>query len=123
MSTVKTAIDKARSETKALQKKIEANTAKRHAELRAEVADAATDAKRLATSIKTLAAGQRADAKQHLQDAASRLEEAATHAKSVADASEAQLRLTNRAMFDRTQLALQNVSHAIALTRSSASKN
>ena len=123
MSTVKTAIDKARSEAQALEKKIEADTAKRHAELRVEVENTATDAKRLAASIKTLADGQRADAKQHLRDAAARLEEAATHAKSVAGASEAQLRATNHAMFDRAQLALQNISHAIALTRSSTSKN
>ncbi|MGP6159889.1 MAG: hypothetical protein ACLPYS_20730 [Vulcanimicrobiaceae bacterium] len=123
MSAVKDAVDKARSDARALQQKIEANTAKNQAALRADLESASTHAHQLAASVKTLAEGQRADAKQHLSNAAARLEDAATRAKTAASATELELKKANQAALDRARAAVQNLSHAVAAKRATASKN
>ena len=123
MSTLKDAVTKARGEVQSLHKRIEATTATNHAAIRSDLEATAEQARQLASSVKTLAEDQRADAKQHLKDAATQLEDAAKQAKAVGGASEADVKKANQAMLDRARLALQNISHAIAAARTTASKN
>ena len=123
MSTVKDAIDKARSDTQQLHKKIEASAAKNHAALRTELQNAAADAQKIAQSLKTLGEGQRSDAKQHIKDAGTALEQAVSRAKDVAAAADADLKQKNRAMIEKTRDAVQSLSQAVAAKRSTISKN
>ena len=122
MTNIKDALDRARSDAQDLHKKLEANTAKDHAALRADVENAAAQAQKLAASLRTAVEGQRADAKQHLEDAAAQLEDAAKHVRDAAGASEAQLKQTNRAMLAKTRVALQSLSRAVASLRPTTAK-
>lgn len=122
MDTIKDALTKARSEAQDLHKQIEANTAKNHATLRADVQTAGVQAQKLGASLRTVVDGQRSDAQQHIQDAATKLEDAAKHARDVAGASEAQLEQTNQAMLAKVRGALQNLSNAIAARRPATAK-
>lgn len=122
MSDFKEVLDRARTEAQELHKKIEASTAKNHAALRTDIANAAAQAQKLADSLKTVAQGQRDDAKQHLKDAVSQLEDVAKHAHAVADANETQLKETNRAILQKTRDAAASLSHAIAEQRSAVAK-
>ena len=123
MSTAKDVLYRARVDGQAIHQKIAAATAKNEAAIRADLESAAADAKRLGDSLKTAAEGQRADAKQQLNEASSRFVQAAAEAKALGAASDAQIRAANQAMIDKTRVALLNLSHAIASTRSAASKN
>ena len=116
------AVDQARSDARDLYKKIEAGTTKNHATVRADLQDAASKEQRLASSLKTVAQDQRTDAKAHLEHAAVMLEAAASAAKSVAQASDAELRVANLAMLERTRDAVQDVSRAVAAKRGAAAK-
>jgi hypothetical protein len=117
MSTIKDALDRARSEAQDLHKKIEAGTAKDHAALKAEVQESATKAQQLAASLKTVIDGQRDDAKQHIKDAAAHLDDAAKHARDLATASDAQIKSANKAMLSKVRDAAENLSHAVASRR------
>jgi hypothetical protein len=119
VSTIKDALDHARSQDKDLHKKIEADTAKDHAALKVEVQDSATKAQQLAASLKTVIDGQRDDAKQHVKDAAAQLDDAAKHARDHASANDAQLKAANQAMLSKVRDAAENLSHAIASRRTS----
>jgi hypothetical protein len=117
VSNLKEALDKARSETQDLHKRIDATTAKDHAAIRADVEVSADKAKQLAASLKTIVDGQRADAKKHIEDAASQLEDAAKHARDLAKASDAQLKERNRAMLGKVRDAAESLSQAVASER------
>lgn len=122
-TTMKTALDQARSDAQSLHKRIDDFTAKDRAATKADFEKAGADARKLAATLKTLSETQKADAKQHLKDAATRLEDAANHAKDIAAASEADIKQKNAAMLDRTRAAVQSVSRAIAAQRPKISKN
>jgi hypothetical protein len=117
VSTIKDALDRARSEAQDLHKKIEAGTAKDHAVLKVELQDSATKAQQLAASLKTVVDGQRDDAKQHVKDAAAHLDDAAKHARDLAGASDAKLKAANQAMLSKVRDAAENLSHAVASRR------
>jgi ABC-type transporter Mla subunit MlaD len=120
VSTVKDALDQARSEAQDLHKKIEAGRAKDHAALKAEVQDSANKAQQLAASLKSVIDGQRDDAKQHVKDAAAHLDDAAKHARDLASANDAQLKAANQAMLSKVRDAAENLSRAIASRRTTA---
>jgi hypothetical protein len=117
VSNIKEALDKARSETQDLHKRIDATNAKDKAAIRADVEVSAGKAKQLAASLKTIVDGQRADAKKHIDDAASQLEDAARHARDLANASDAQLKERNRAMLGKVRDAAESISLAVATER------
>ncbi len=122
MTTITDALGRARSEAQELHKQIEANTAKNHAALKADIQEAGVRAKQLASSLKATADGQRADAKHHVKDAISKLEDLAKHAHDVASAGEAQLKEKNLAMLEQAGSALRSLSQALAADRSKAGK-
>jgi len=120
LSKIKDALDHARSEAQELHKQIEANTAKDHAALKADLVNAGAKAQKLADSLKTVVDGHRSDAAQHIKDAAKQLEDAAKHTRDVADASASQLKDHNKALLSKIHSAAQSLSHAVASTRSHA---
>jgi hypothetical protein len=120
LTKIKDALDHARSEAQELHKQVEANTARDHAALKADLVKAGAKAQQLANSLKSAVDGQRSDAAQHIKDATKQLEDAAKHTHDVADASASQLKDHNKALLSKIHSAAQSLSHAVASTRSNA---
>ncbi len=120
MSKIKDSLDHARSEAQELHKQVEANTAKDHAALKADLVNAGAKAQKLADSLKTVLDGQRDDAAQHIKNATKQLEDAAKHTRDIADASVSQLKDHNKALLSKVHAASQSLSQAVASARSHA---
>jgi len=116
---MKGALEQARRDAQALHKKAQDATAKKHADIRANVEKLADEALKLQAALKVLKLSQHADAQQHLNNAVNALDDAAKNAKAIKTANERDLGILRAALRLRTAIALKQLSRALAAKRTS----
>ena len=109
--------ERARRDSQALSKRIQANTDKNHAAIRAEARTVGAEANQLARAIKSLLDGQAVDGRQHLKDALMALQALYEENQRLADAEDADVQAHNKASFAHAREAAHKVSEALAAKR------
>ena len=122
MNTITNAVDQVREQGRALYKQIEANTSTRHEAIRGDIQSLADQSASFASALRRLAKDQGADSKAHLEHAASLIEAASNDAKALTTAANADVGQKGSAMREHLRDALQNISQAVAATRSKSKR-
>ncbi|MBV8596078.1 MAG: hypothetical protein JOZ50_07465 [Candidatus Eremiobacteraeota bacterium] len=122
-TTVKSAVDQARSDAQALHKKLEDNKTHDQAAIRASLENVHSEAKKLVLSLRPVVEAMYADDRRLVTDAITSLETLAHSTKDLASASNEELKVKNQAAIDRLRIAMQKLSRAVAAQRKAISKN
>lgn len=119
-TSLKDALEHARSEAQQLHQRLDAATTQHTAALRTELQKSVEHAEAIAATLRESSSKQSAEAKRHVDEAATALRDAADQAKTAATAGETQIKNAAAAANARVREALSSITQAVAENRASA---
>ncbi|MBV8198941.1 MAG: hypothetical protein JO263_12485 [Candidatus Eremiobacteraeota bacterium] len=117
MPTTRDELEKARSDSQLLAKRIQSHSGQDHAAIRAQAGNVAAEARRLAHAIGSLLDAQATEGRRHLKDAATALQALDDENQRLSEAEDADVQAHNKASLAHAREAAHKLGEALAAKR------